>query len=98
MCLRVSDTQEDVPLEVIKAIYVARSRAARSLILGVAAIVAGTGAMVVYSLMPWVVIDTTNWPEVFGGVALTGGVIWKLLARSAGFRTWWTRWEALYEP
>lgn len=99
VCLRVSGTHEgaDVSLEAIKAIYVARPRAIRTLVLMVAAIAGGTGGMVVYSLMPWVVLDATDWPEVVAGVAIIGAVLWKLLTRSAGSRTWWTRWVPLYE-
>ncbi len=96
MRLLISDTEKSVSLPVIKAIYVARPHPARTLILGGAAIVGGTGALVVYSTMPWVTIDATDWPEVFGVIAVIGAVIWKLLARSKRFQEWWTRWVPLY--
>jgi hypothetical protein len=96
--LLISDTEKGVSLPVIKAIYVARPHPLRNLMLMGAAIVAGTGGLVVYSTMPWVAIDATDWPEVFGVVAVIGAVTWKLLARSERFQAWWTRWVPLWAP
>lgn len=94
--LMIDDDETAVPISEINAIYVSRPRPLRHLLLAGTMIVGGTGALVLYSAMPWVAIDTTDWTEVFGGIFVIGILIARQLARSERFVRWWTQWVPLF--
>lgn len=81
----------------IETIEVAELRTPHRLGVALVAIIGGTGALVAYSLLPWVNLERTDWPEVFGVVAVAGGVLWKALMSRASVRAWMTKWDLAYE-
>ncbi len=94
--LVIEEDETAVPLSEIRAIYVSRPRPLRHLLLAGTMIVGGTGALVLYSAMPWVAIATTDWTKVFGGIMVIGILIGRQLARSERFLRWWTHWVPIF--
>lgn len=90
--------EDTVGVGAIRAIELGVPWPFRELLVALAAILAGTGALVLYSLLPWVDVRGTNWPAVFGAVATLGGVLWGFLLGRVRFRRWLTRWSPLYVP
>lgn len=80
----------------LRRIEVAMPKPIRQLIVALSAILGGTTALVLYSLLPWVIPSETDWPGVFAGLATVGAGLWFLLLRRPAFRRWLTDWSQIY--
>lgn len=80
----------------VEAIEVAELRTVHKLAVAFVAILGGTGALVAYSLLPGVNVERTDWPEVFGVVAVAGALFWKLLMSRPRIRDRITTWNPIY--